>query len=575
MSAVDYAVPNEQSCHCDCQAKYEKVCQERDRWKAEADRWRARYAWQRDLLAVPATQLSPSEKLAALALYPTVQNQRDRGQAEPEIIYIPELAERAGLSAQTFGTCLKRLEDAGGIDRRVSRDPDTKHRRVSITATDRYFEAPATLQPPTPRNHGGQRQVCPECGSDRLTVRTRIVCEDCGTYHDEPPRPVNLTYEQDEHRSDEGPEDPYEAQTYGDLCPISTEYTERADLSDNGAVTSCIAGDDETYVQDEHRSEANSHDLTWVEDESLPNGEVQDPSESVEPQEPAWLPLCPGGLPEELLRWRRFMTWKPERAGMRWDKPPRDARTGYRASKTDPSHWSTFAQAIDGLGAERTIGLGFIVNADDPFCFVDLDRCRDPETGTIEEWAREIIRHLDSYTEASPSGRGIRIIVKGALPPCGRKRGSIEMYDNACSFLTLTGHRIDGTPATIEDRQPHLLELHRSVFGERPKVAPLPAASPLPAIADEQLIERAHAARNGAKFTALWRGDWAGYPSQSEADLALCRILSFWGAGHEQLDRLFRRSGLYRPEKWDRTHHSNGQTYGQGTIDVAVSGSQP
>jgi primase-polymerase (primpol)-like protein len=70
---------------------------------------------------------------------------------------------------------------------------------------------------------------------------------------------------------------------------------------------------------------------------------------------------------------------------------------------------------------------------------------------------------------------------------------------------------------------------------------------------DATVINRARAAKNGALFDALWSGNWQGrYGSQSEADLALCALLSFWcDADAAQVDRLFRQSELYRP-KWQR-----------------------
>ncbi|MCH7661511.1 MAG: SUMF1/EgtB/PvdO family nonheme iron enzyme, partial [Euryarchaeota archaeon] len=79
-------------------------------------------------------------------------------------------------------------------------------------------------------------------------------------------------------------------------------------------------------------------------------------------------------------------------------------------------------------------------------------------------------------------------------------------------------------------------------------------------------------ARNGAKFTQLYdTGSWegAGYPSQSEADLALASQLVFWTGGNTAVvDRLFRGSGLMRP-KWDESHGE--RTYGQMTISKALA----
>ncbi len=73
------------------------------------------------------------------------------------------------------------------------------------------------------------------------------------------------------------------------------------------------------------------------------------------------------------------------------------------------------------------------------------------------------------------------------------------------------------------------------------------------------------------KIGRLWSGDYKDYPSQSEADLALCRLLAFYtNCDAGEIDRLFRESGLYRP-KWDEPHFAGGKTYGQATIEKAVS----
>lgn len=83
------------------------------------------------------------------------------------------------------------------------------------------------------------------------------------------------------------------------------------------------------------------------------------------------------------------------------------------------------------------------------------------------------------------------------------------------------------------------------------------------------MVEQAHGAANGAKFSSLWAGGLAGYTSHSEADLALCNILAWWSHDARQMDRLFRRSGLWRP-KWDERHGKG--TYGEMTIAKALGG---
>jgi primase-polymerase (primpol)-like protein len=77
------------------------------------------------------------------------------------------------------------------------------------------------------------------------------------------------------------------------------------------------------------------------------------------------------------------------------------------------------------------------------------------------------------------------------------------------------------------------------------------------------LLERAHAARNGHRFGQLWAGCSEGYTSESEADMALCGMLAYWAAGDgAQVERLFRRSGLYREVK--------GEGYLQLTVRKAL-----
>ncbi|GAA0302035.1 hypothetical protein [Halarchaeum salinum] len=81
---------------------------------------------------------------------------------------------------------------------------------------------------------------------------------------------------------------------------------------------------------------------------------------------------------------------------------------------------------------------------------------------------------------------------------------------------------------------------------------------------EEELVEKAMGASNGAKLEWLWNGRLGGYDSQSEADMA------FWTGGDQaQMDRLFRESGLLR-EKWDEVHYVDGSTYGEKTIERAV-----
>lgn len=76
-------------------------------------------------------------------------------------------------------------------------------------------------------------------------------------------------------------------------------------------------------------------------------------------------------------------------------------------------------------------------------------------------------------------------------------------------------------------------------------------------LSDNDVIAKASKAKNSDKFNRLMSGQWQGeYPSQSEADLALCCELAFWTPDTDLIDGLFRQSGLYR-DKWDRADYRN------------------
>src|SRR5215217_6836251 len=85
------------------------------------------------------------------------------------------------------------------------------------------------------------------------------------------------------------------------------------------------------------------------------------------------------------------------------------------------------------------------------------------------------------------------------------------------------------------------------------------------ALSDEEVIALCRKARNAAKFADLFdAGDTAAYNGDdSSADLALVGILAFYTQDEDQLDRLFSRSALYRPEKWGKRSDYRRLTLGK------------
>jgi putative DNA primase/helicase len=106
-------------------------------------------------------------------------------------------------------------------------------------------------------------------------------------------------------------------------------------------------------------------------------------------------------------------------------------------------------------------------------------------------------------------------------------------------------------PATIEDRTSALVAWHAEVFGVPHNGVGHPDEASR--MTDDEILTKARAAANVEHLQRLWAGDTGGYPSHSEADMALCCLLAFWTQDATQIDRLFKRSGLYR-DKWDEPH---------------------
>lgn len=137
-------------------------------------------------------------------------------------------------------------------------------------------------------------------------------------------------------------------------------------------------------------------------------------------------------IPECMKAEKRWVNYKV-------DKVPICSKNLQPAKSNDPSTWSPYNVALARAQRDNELGIGFMLG--DGYVGVDIDKCRNPETGELTEEAWDIIHILNSYTEISPSGTGIHIICKGSLPEGPRRRGHIEMYD--CGrYFTVTGKEV-------------------------------------------------------------------------------------------------------------------------------------
>jgi hypothetical protein len=129
---------------------------------------------------------------------------------------------------------------------------------------------------------------------------------------------------------------------------------------------------------------------------------------------------------------------------------------GGTAKSTDPTTWASFDRVRTAFDPAEHAGIGFVFAATDPFVGVDLDGCRDPETGRVAEWAREIVLKFGTYAEVSPSNTGVKLFARGKSPfDRGRKfelpdvervctkAPAVEIYDRG-RYFAVTGLRLAG-----------------------------------------------------------------------------------------------------------------------------------
>jgi len=278
-------------------------------------------------------------------------------------------------------------------------------------------------------------------------------------------------------------------------------------------------------------------------------------------------------IPQELKRRNQWVLWKTiTRAGKPTKVPYRP--TGTEADSSDPASWSSYDAVADAYQKGGYDGVGYVFDPLDPYAGIDLDDCVLPD-GSLKPKAQMVCDSINSYSEISPSGKGIKIFLKAKNPVNIQKKDGkfqqgfaskkpdleIEVYYGN-RFFTLTGNRLDDCPPTIEDRNSVLTALFKSIFNDRgyfdaPQQVPTArtttgtgAVSPEGAkrfadllLADPQFAEN---------FTTP-----APVGKRSDAEFSLCARL--WEAGIDEADiylimntspqsKWLERDGNYRQE---------------------------
>lgn len=266
---------------------------------------------------------------------------------------------------------------------------------------------------------------------------------------------------------------------------------------------------------------------------------------------------------EELKQHKNWVVYRKA------DKIPLNPYTGACASTDNPNDWGTFNDAIACCTSENNIGIGFVLQQHLGYAVIDLDDPTKPELKLTPEEIdfahnlhQQIFKAFDSYSERSPSGKGLHIWCKGAIPT-GKKntKRCVEVYSQG-RYMTVTGWAHH--PVPMREANGLLNKLWEDMGGKQP--VPTQAVSDGPQIMDDfTLCNKAAQGDNGngQLFVDLYQGNWTPhYSSQSEADISLVNIIAFYTDSKEQTARIFRASALGQRKKAQRDEYLFHETWG-------------
>lgn len=297
------------------------------------------------------------------------------------------------------------------------------------------------------------------------------------------------------------------------------------------------------------------------------------------------------------------------------------------ASVDKPKTWVSLTSTInDGLWNTKKInGIGIVLNNTD-LTVIDVDKItKDDNTPITDQVAdlsiiKELQNKFDSYTEISPSGKGIHIFIKGKLDIAdneeAHKNGEFkydgyiakyELFDGVTfskgRFVTITGNIVGNT----KEIKPVDLGMLRdfAVNGGNIKKADQKYKADFVAATkcdmkqskddveildilkdyylynpEEVLFTDAHGSNLHIKINdsgyEILPDDNSDvkitYPSPSEYDAALMGVISFLTKNPEQMERVFKSSKYFRCFRGIRDKYKcNRKDYMERTITSAIS----
>lgn len=195
-------------------------------------------------------------------------------------------------------------------------------------------------------------------------------------------------------------------------------------------------------------------------------------------------------IPQELRQRPQWLVWRFEPNPKFPEKKPLKVpyyagggkRYGVQGDEKDRKRLVTLDRALAVLTRTDSAytGIGFAFLPGDGLIGVDIDKCIDLETGEVSDLAMQTIAGCDSYTEYSPSGTGVHIIVTGATTTFKSNDIGLEVFCSS-QFFTFTGRQFAGSPDTLSPiSEAELDRLRVLVRGARPAAAPARANTSAP-----------------------------------------------------------------------------------------------
>lgn len=318
-------------------------------------------------------------------------------------------------------------------------------------------------------------------------------------------------------------------------------------------------------------------------------GQVKNPGVirfSPEARLPTWLTSAP-----------RWVNWSYRERDGKQTKVPHDGG-GQEIDANAPQAWRKFEPCRFSAGhAGAGAGVGFALG--DGFVGIDFDHVLDPDGNPSEAFQQLLapLRDVRCWAERSPSGTGVKFVLKADSAEVARAASEITGRTNKCrhkiagrragikeveffhggGFFTITAtpwglaeweeHETpdDGTAAVVEVIRAAQAMTARQSTAVRATAAPLRLAHSL---TDEEVLAKLFSASNGHAAREVYGGSDAEHGGDASAgDLALANYLAFYAGpnGRDQVARMLRASGRYR-EKLDR------EDYVTATVERAFQG---